>query len=274
MFDIIAEQLGFGVLLPAVVAGTLLAAVWFSRIGREVLGGEWASPLALGLATVAAFWGINGRPESYPTVAAAAIVLGLIETVLSERRELHWILRFGLFAALPFFLVGFMYEHHWSGRAAAGWTVGFLGVSLAATGVLDRVDRIRSGMTLPVALTVLATGASIGLLSAGTARVASVAGGLAAACGAAAVVAWWRGDFSFGTGGATCFVGLYTPLLLYGYFSISDPPLTSGIVLASAPQVLWLVVLTPLSRVEGWKSVVVDAMLTAIPAGVAVWLTL
>ncbi len=209
------------VVLPAAVALIVLLATQRgderAHRGRRTVGVVLAIPLGF----VAGYFGVVPVWPSFPpaerwqwmlylTIAAtmAALIQGLL-TVRWLQRMLVVVL---IAATSGWLLARTASETPWAWIGAV--TVSVLAVWLA----LDFMACRASPLAVSLALWVSATGAAVILVLAGNARLAQLAGALAAVAGALAVVAWFRPGLPFSSGGLVVAAMLIASLMYLGYY--------------------------------------------------------
>ncbi|MFW5968108.1 MAG: hypothetical protein ACOCV2_11350, partial [Persicimonas sp.] len=136
---------------------------------------------------------------------------------------------------------------------------------------------------VPLAMTILAAGAAVTLGMIGTARIAQLMGGLAAASGAFVVLTWWRPLVRASRGPVTVFGVLYGGILAAGYFNTQDfpgwaevldhYPTLAVLILATAPLTILIADSEILDRFTGWKRTLIGLILVALPVAGAVYAT-
>lgn len=269
-----------GVAPPALVA--LGAGLAFLRRPDAAAADAGASgrpaAVALGLGFLAALITILGhdvlmRPNSVLPklgwVALAGSLWGLLEASPRLPGFLRPPLRLALSAGLCWWLLSFMREHHWEGAEVAGW-LGALSVTLAVVWSAVQPLAVRSaGLSLPLALALLAAGTGGALNLAGSASLAQLAGALGVGTGVLALVAWRRGAVALGRGGLAPYALLLGGAILGGRYAAELPP-SAAWVLAGAPLALWAAELCPAARPRTRGLVRVLLMVAA--GGVAAWL--
>ena len=143
-------------------------------------------------------------------------------------------------------------------------------------GIDDRAGRVvvlarvvGGGASLPLSLWAWCA-ASVGAFTlAGSGEIGQLSGALAAAWGAAIVLACWAPGLSVGGGAMATFVPLYAGLLLRSYF-FSELTVWSVALLFGAPFVLWFGEQRRFRFARPWKAALVRVGLIAVPALVAV----
>ncbi len=289
---LIIEQVLLGVLMPAVVAGVLLALAWkpWTDGTKGVFGGFWGGAVAIGVAYLAAHLGLVGLPDLVPTealdwmpyMALLAVLVGVIEGRTYSSKWLRWLLRAAASFATLYFVLGFMVENYWEGTSAFIWLGTLTLLTLEIISVFDRLADRYPGALVPVAMMLTAAVGALVVGLTGSARVAQLLGALAAAGGAALVVAWWHGALRVSRGAATVFTVIFAGLLAFGYMSTADVPGWSELLdhrhslavllVALAPMLLWGVDTKAVSSMDSWKRVLVGALLVTLPLGGAVYL--
>jgi hypothetical protein len=281
----------YGVLLPALAAGLVLAAGW--RLWRRgapdgaptnggplearPADGRWSGGLALAAALWAAQLGLSGPPvapggDLTPTgldwlawVTLAAAFLLPAEPQLGRR----WALLRGALAIVTVELVlRNRFASRWTeGAEAAGWAVGLAALILVEWAALGRLLRA-PGARGPLVVWLLAGHlAGIAALT-GSVTIGQLAGALAAGAGAALVAAWWRPRVTLAGAGAGLATLALAGLTLNAHF-FSYTPGTDALLVAAAPLVGLLGELPPLRRERPWARTLTTAILVSLPLAVA-----
>ena len=133
---------------------------------------------------------------------------------------------------------------------------------------LERISARRPGASIPVALWVWAAGSAGALAATGSLKYGQIAGIIAATLGAATVIAWIKPKFSLANGALNALLPLMFGVLLCGN-KYSELPLSSALLLSAAPLMLWLGELKPIKNRPAWLSVILRALVIAIPVGIA-----
>jgi hypothetical protein len=286
MFEAIIDAAVFGVVIPALVTGLILIAAWRpwseSAPDKSLWGGGLAVLLGFHVGYISLNWngdavgdsllGMIGEPKQMGIAVGIAAVVALVEG-LFERRP--WIRGSGFAAGLigvTVVVAGYLIGDPW-GVAGTGLRLAVIVVAFGAASLtMEHVDREHPGASLPLVLLVFGTGGALVITLLGTARIGQHLGLLTCTAGASLVVAWWRGGFRLGGPGIRAFLVLFATLFLHGYFSLYDASLAAALVLAAAPQALWLQHLGPMADLEGWKATVARVMFVAVAVGAAVLL--
>lgn len=253
-----------GVLLPALVAGGVLAFFWARR--RSGKDDSLAPALAVGLGYPAGHAAIAGWPPFPPIEATqwlfvfALVVAGLGALPLSADRFRRALIALGV----PLPLAWPLAKHTWSGLETAAWLVGLaLGIFALST-ALESLARRPAGRWLPMALVVSASLGGATMLLSGSALVAQLSGVLAATLGAVAVgVLIWPARSPSGAALPAC--TLLSALLVCGVFYV-EMPVLSGLLIAASPLTLGLLEAGPLRRLAGFSSAAAAVVLALVPA--------
>lgn len=128
----------------------------------------------------------------------------------------------------------------------------------------------RAPIAILESLAVTALGISAVLMLAGSARLAQMAGLLAAAFGAIVLFSWWRGKLVLSHASLAWSAILCGGLLANGYFYTEDVPLVSVFILLVAPLAAWADELDFVKGRRGWKRKVLRSIFAVFPAVVAV----
>lgn len=276
-----------GVLVPALLAGVVLAVGWKAwRSKAEGCDGRWSGALALGAAFFSAFVLQSGMPASLmpdssrtPTgldwlawlVIPAALLLPLESRLPLESKLGRWRHAWrGVVAVVVIRLVlRNAFENIWEESEGRIWLAGLVVLYLLWWALLASVAESRSGATSPLVLWTIATGLAVLSALTGSARIAQLSGALAAGLGAATVISWRRPDLSL-SGGAT---GMAV-LLLFGLgmnahvFSYTETP--EILLLAAAPFMTLFAAWKPLRLERPALRVLVVMALTALPIAIAI----
>lgn len=264
---------------PAVVCGGLLLVAWRPwRRDAPIAGGAWGGVIGLGAAYCLGHAVLEGRPAFPPKEAwhwlaylvVAAMVIGLLDAMNrwgARARLGAWVVLAGLTGWLVVLPAA---GHAWLWRA--GLAVAVFGWLSIINAYANRVE----GASLPLSLCFAASGASVLLLLSGNAKLALLAGGVAASLGTTTVVTWWRPSASLARGSATVLAVIIPGLLYSGYsLSFSEIPIWAYALAAAAPMAAWARQVRPISRLAGWQATIVAviaslaATLIAIAGAVA-----
>jgi hypothetical protein len=134
---------------------------------------------------------------------------------------------------------------------------GAIAGSVLVLGALAPVVRRRPGPLVPLLLAVTAVGSAVVLIQSGNAKLAQLAGALTAALGSIMVLAALVPDRPVAAGAVPVVAVLLPGLLAAGkFYSFSDVPLTSYILVAAAPLGLALPELPGLRSLPSWAGAI------------------
>lgn len=243
-----------GVILPGVVALLVLLVGWRPwQRAYPVEEGEWAGPLAIGLAFAAAYAGlqqyflmpgvdpVDAEALPWPTfplpdaklwLMVLAVPVAIVAGVDSIVRRRVWVSLIVAIAATGMFKLLLPRQPWYVPMVIAGlvWVVGF-----AADVVAERMR----GVAVPVVLWLTAVGAAMVLVDGSSQKLGQYAGALAAAAGAAGVVALLAADGApLARGGVYAFVTILAGLLAAGHF-YGDVTRFTAIAILVAPAFAW-----------------------------------
>jgi len=272
MQEFIQKQFVWTVAMPLGIAIVCMIIAWrpWQREGRESIRGFWGGPLAIGLGYLVGHVAINqwpNWPPAQPTdflflIAVAAIVVGLLE---SARMPLavRWALRLLLCLSVSWFMLSKGFRDGRPALLVAAWTAGqTLSIFLIWT-LLERLAQRRAGPSIPLVLSLLIAVASVFFLkAASSAKLAQLAGVLAAALGGASLIAMIVPRVSVARGMLAVVVPLYGALILYVWQY--PQPLGTPIILALAPLLLWAA-----EWRESITAVIGRVLLAMVPAFIA-----
>lgn len=239
-----AASAGLAALTPLLLA----ARPWQGRAARTR---PWGSPLALGSALCASFGATRGWPglppgETLEWLFYLGLMAGAYGAHEALARRPSWLAR-GLCAVLaPVVLLEFQREHHWGRLQGVAWTGGlavWLFVTWHALGAHER--RGSGAATLGLALAGALAAATFGL--AGGGLYAQLAGALALALGACALLGLWRHESGLGVGGVATLVPLHFALVWLARY-LYELSATGFVLLSLAPLGVWLSACAPASR--------------------------
>jgi hypothetical protein len=274
MTEVIRNVFLYVVLVPSTIAGVAILVAWQPWRDETWLGGYWGGSIAIGAGYAAAHVLNNGDPKHMPYLIAGIVVLGLAQPLLRKLGGgARWVFRITVPYGIVLATIGFMFsETQWSGLEAILW----LDVSMIAIAgmeaTLEHVAEEHPGATAPLAMIVLASGASGVLVVAGTARMSELMGALAGIGGVLLVSSWWDSSLSLARGGATVFTLIFAAIFITGFFSLFGPPYWAAVALAVAPQFAWFGEFGPIAELEGWLGTAVRTALFVPPLALAVFL--
>ncbi len=267
----------WGILLPAGVAAAALAAGWRPWDRRAEVGkaGPAAGAVAFGgalIAAQAAIVGIEVPPvqagDWLALLLAAAVLLGLIDSLLELPAWLRWWLKGTLSVAVPLLLLMPLLQHTWSaGEAAAilgALTLGTFGLWWTLDRLADRI----TGAGLPLALGVVTAGSAAVLAVSGSASLGQLGGALAVAVGVALLVGLLKPSFSLARGAVPPLTVGLTGLWLNGAFYADVPP-ASLVLLFAAPAFALIGQIKPIASLKPWQTALLRAGAVVLPLAAA-----
>ncbi len=268
----------FGVLIPALFAGVVLLISARRARAEPSIERPFAGALALGAAFLVAKGGLDSTPP-LPFGADAVGVLGMIfwcvvaAIALAPLRTAPVIARFGngfyvaLFSILPYHLI-----RDSSKPASAFDASGFATVILvyALWSSLERLARRRAGPSLPLALWAACAGTAVLLLENRSALQAQLAGSLAAALGAAIVVAFLVRGAHLPTGAIAILALVVSALLRQA--SLYDLPTECWVLVAVAFAAPWIGEIPALRRRSPLLAGTAAFLGALIPTAIAAWI--
>ena len=272
------QEFLLGVVLPAGVAAAALGlALSIRRSSDGASQRRWAGAIALPGAYLAGHVFIAGWP-SWPAIeasewlvyfAAAAMVVGVVDSAPSTRWWIRWPLRVALSLAVVWLLSGSMREYRWDSRESAVWLLG-LTAAMVLVWATVAVGAARNwGLAVAVQLVVIVGATSIVLGLSASAKLAQLCGVLAASVAAMAPFLLRSRRGSPLSGAVPAIVFLWTGLLMIGYF-YAEVPATSAVLLAAAPLAVWAAMIPATQRLAHWMPATIAIGLAALIAGAAV----
>ena len=272
----------WGVLAPAVLAGVLLL-LGAPRSTAPQDGARpqraWTATLAFGAGCAVGHAATLGGPPPLPPVSATQVALllpllaaaiGLATAPRAVPRALAWVLRAGLCALVPWWLLRQLAKH-WEPRDA--WPV-LAGSSLALGALwwgLEAWARRRRGASVPLVAWLVSAGGAAALILSRSAMAAQFATTLAGVCGAAVVVAWMRPGLSLAGGAMGVAAVVLAGVWLAGAYLAELPPAAAAL-LAAAPLAAWLGETAPVRRLAAWQAAAARLGMVLVPVAVALWL--
>jgi hypothetical protein len=263
-----------GMVLPVVVCAATMIGAWRPwRPDASIAGGLWAGAVALGLAFVPAFLAVEQWPGLPPHVtwhwlawlAAIAAVAGVTDAMVRWPTAVRLLGAATLAAVCGRLLVGDWVDHAWSWRAVTAAVVAVVAV------LVNVAAERRPGAAVPLSMCVAALGASVVLLGSGSAKLAQLAGALAACLGVAVALSWWRPNVSLSRGGVAVIAVLLPGLVLSGYFSsYSEIPPWVYVLAAVAPVAAWPAALIRLEGLRAWQATTIRVAVASIPVAITV----
>ncbi|MEK7794695.1 MAG: hypothetical protein AAB353_09200 [Candidatus Hydrogenedentota bacterium] len=260
------------VLVPAALAGAMLLAAWgpWARAAPERRG--WGGVLALMFAFASGYIALVGAPEFPPVGARETLFWAVAFSALLAGAEWIWginaavslTVRFLASALIVWFVFASLRKNSWSGREAAFWVGGIAAVTASLAQLVDRAAQRDPGPWLPATLWLICSVAAVAMFLGSTALMAQLCGALAAAFGAAGVLAIWKRDLSLARGGITVFITAYAGLLWQAHF-YAELPLQSVQMLCLAPLAVVVVPIYSAQPLTPWKRWVIQLSIASVP---------
>ena len=275
------DQVLLGVVPPALIAALVLLVAWRPWQRTPVENAGWGPTVACGLAVLAGYLAIEGRPQFPPPekwqwilyLGLAAMGLGLVDLIGQAAR---WRPRWtrGLAGPLAAAAALLMLRHP-SPEAQPLWKAGLGLAVLLSWAALEPLARRRPGASIPLALLLSLAGAGAVIVLSGNAKLAGLAGALAAAMGAAVVVAWWQPRLSLAHGAVVVVVVVLSGLLFLGQaYTYSSVPVVSFLLPIVAPAAAWIVEVPALRGMGAARALLLRAGAVLVVVAVAVGLAL
>ncbi len=272
------------IIVPAGVAGVCLLVSWRAWRRRSLrANGHWGGAVAFAGGFFAAHVLLLSWPDFPPGQSAEWLawlaiplgVVGVLQRWWGGRWYTAWPVRIFVSAGVCYALLQAKIDNDWSRTDTYAWlgglTVAFSGLWYS----LETLAAMRGGASLPLSLWTWCAVSAGAFTLAGSAAIGQLAGALAAAWGAAIVLAWWAPGLSVSGGVMTAFVPLYAGLLLRSHF-FSELTIWSAGLLYAAPFVLWYGEQRRFRFTRPWKAALVRMGLIAVPAlmalGIEWWL--
>lgn len=264
----------YGILLPALLAGAVWGVAWraWRRSAPPFLGGQWAGGIACAGALAFAYFMLLGRPafppllaeDWLPYVACVAALIGVVENLAIRPLFARAVLWLALIAATVWVLLR-NHPADWTSGQYQTWFACLVASGLVLQFVVELVAQRRAGASIPLSLWIWLASVAGALAATNSVKYGQLAGVLAAAMGAALVVAWVKPSISFARSTLTVLIPVAGGLLLCGYLYSYLPP-NSAMILAAAPLTLCLGEFGFVSKRKPWIGVLVRAALVAIPS--------
>lgn len=241
-----------GVLLPGALSLILLAAGWAGvRMAEQARGRAFWGALAIPIAFAVAYWLTLGWPNFPPVDTTKwlpyAALTGMLLGLLAAPKKAPWwltaLLRLAASVALPLLLLQPTIKYTWHG---SGW-IWITAIALALFvlwTITDAAAQRLQGTPMPLALGAAAGLLGLCLLLSHSGMLTQTAGMLAAAVGAAFIVALWKPHLSLAFGAIPAYILVYAGLILCGHF-FAYLPAKHAVLLALAPAVPILAVAIP-----------------------------
>ncbi len=266
------------VIIPALVAGLvwLLAGQLWKRPAAPSL--VYGGAVAMAISFFAGHVALVGQPPFPPTTAIhslvyAALIVGVVGSAESIWRS-HWAPRWGIRLVLACGAAWWQFtslaEHSWNTGQTIGWLTTITLTICIAWDALDSFANRHTGFATPLLMWGFACATSIALVFGASAMMGQLAGCVAAACGAAIVLALWSRALPLDRGAVGVFVVILLGLLWQGYF-FAALPLTSTALLIAAPVAIFTLDARMPERIVSAKRMIpVFGSLITI-TGIAIW---
>jgi len=275
--------------VPFGVTLVVLLAAWrpWRRRERSVARGWWAGAAGIGVGFFLAFALLDGRPPAWPPsearhglfyYVAALTVLGVIEGLLHAwvpgaawlRAEAALL----VFAAGLFLLFQSMLKNDaWTPLNAACHLLGMTVLTHAAWASTEVLVLRLPRPAGPLVLATFSGAVALVIMLSGSVVYGRLAGALAVAVLAAALLAPAAPRLSVARGGVTVVIpATLAILLLARYYVEPGVAVRNGALLLSSLVLPWAATIRPLRRRRPWVRTVIALVLAAVPAGVAVLL--
>ncbi len=236
------------VIVPALIAGIvwLVAGRLWHRPAAPTL--VFGGALAMAISFFAGHVALVGQPPFPPATALhslvfAALVVGVVGSAESIWR-LHWATRWPIRALLALGVAWWQFntlaEHSWNTTQTIGWITTITLTICVVWDALDTYANRHTGIATPLLMWLFACATSVALVFGASAMMGQLAGCVAAACGAAVVLALWAHPFPLDRGAAGVFAFILSGLLWQGYF-YAELPLLSTALLIAAPVAVFAV---------------------------------
>lgn len=273
------DMISYGIALPVALSAALLAVIarpW--RRDNSARAQRTAALLAIALGYVAGHVGLFGWPafppvESWQWLVYLALTAGLVGVLAGLALIPDWLhrgLAWLLLAIAPWLLLKILLPAEWSTLHIRAWLGGFSIAFIAFWTSLDALARRRPGPAMPLILLITISAGSFVLLESANARLAQLAGVLAAAIVPALIVATWRPGVSL-AGGAALVTGIVLcGLLATGHANnYGDVPAIAFVLIAAAPTLAWAAEFSALRRLKPWKALLLRLIPFLAAAGAA-----
>lgn len=267
------RDLLWGIVYPALAAGctwAFLGGAWFKKDARYV------SSLAVAAAFVIAYIGLLSGPPLEPVgarewlfwIAAGGALISPLESL---QRRTTFLVRLAFFGVLLWLMLERQYANHWSGDGGESPFPDLalcIALGLGGWTSVERIAKRSPGAGAPLSLWAMAAALAVCSLWSSSGLYAQLAGAVAAAMGAAVVLAWIKPGAWFAGGGAgLAFALLFAIGLAAHYYAQLDTQ--EALLLASAPFTALLEDLPPLRKQTGARGTALRLALVLIPLAFA-----
>jgi hypothetical protein len=272
--------------VPFGVTLVVLLAAWrpWRRRERSVARGWWAGAAGIGVGFFLAFALLDGRPPAWPPAearhglfyfVAALTVLGVVEGTLHAWAPGAAWLRAE--AALVVFAAGLfllfqskLRNDSWTPLDAACHLLGMTVLTHAAWASTEVLVLRLPRPAGPLVLATFSGAVAVVVMLSGSMVYGRLAGAIAVAVLAAALVAPAAPRLSVARGGVTVVVPATLAILLLARYYV-EPGVTvkNGALLLASLVLPWAVTIRPLRRRRPWVRTMIAVVLAVVPAGVA-----
>jgi len=290
-----------GGVLPGFIATVLLLAGWFLlRPKGDRVGPVWLLPLLIAASIIPAQlltqgytlprWPVNAA-DRMPHIVLAAALFGFVHALTWRFRAARLLIPFLAVGVCSWMFLSYRHPSFWKAGDAVLWTGIFTLGGGALALLLDRSAAPRTSVSAApataaahsprrdpapaVVLFIAANAVPLLIVQSGNAYLAQIAGGVVAALGAAAFIAFPIPSFTVARGGVTTAVATLVPLGIAGfYFAETGLEPRIELLLAALGAALGATALLLLPNASMWKRLFIGAAAAGIPTAVALGLML
>jgi hypothetical protein len=279
---VLFDPILYGVLVPLTISIFVQLVAWFVRRKRlPASDSNWPETLAVGLAFLAGFVGLFGKPAFPPTeamhrlayLAAAIAILGLVDSIFGLPAGLRAGTRSYVGLAALAFLAWPMFGQQWTPLESAAWMAGLGAALLIYWSTLDALPLIVPRLSLLLIVLATLIAGSLTLLSSGSAKLALLAGVLAASVGPGLILCWITKRRVLDRGTLSIVVVVQAGLLFAGYF-FGELTKWFAVLLAVAPLTMWFDRIFFVRDLRPWLRGLICLVVGIAPLALALWLSL
>jgi len=267
------------VIFPALIAGLiwLIAGRLWKRTAAATF--VWGGSSAIAVSFCAGHVALMGWPPFPPATAVhtlvfAGLIVGIVgipESIWRSRLVIRWIIRAVLGGAAAWWQFNTLAEHTWTTPGTIGWLAVVTVTVCAMWEAIDTFAARHPSVTTPFTMWLTACATSVGLVFGASAMLGQLAGCLAAACGAAVVLALWSKTLPLDRGAAGAFAFITTGLLWQGYFYAELPLLSAGLfIVASVATCIIDALVPPNTKPIKHLTIVLSSIILISGAAIAV----
>lgn len=266
--------------VPAIIAGIFLLVSWRGwRRKSPHARGHWGGALAFAGAYFAAHVLLVSWPAMPPEqsaewqawIALALGAVGVAQRWWGARWFIAWPMRLAIAVGVCFALLQSPMENTWGRTEALLWVGGLSILLTVVWHSLEIIAAYRGGASLPLGLSAWCAIGAGTFTVAGSGVLGQLAGGLAAACGAAVVLSWWAPGIRLSGGALAALAPLYFGLVLRSHF-FGELTIWAAALLAGAPFALWFGEQRKFHYTRPWKAALVRMAAISAPALIALGL--